>query len=204
MPQEIQYICPLKIPQGYDLIYQRQRRYDSGFPPALTLDEAVRYLEDELMTFPADKITIFSNYDRLNNKRNRAKREDDSAVTIEFKIGTRTYYMVCDKWSLIDHNLYALHLTTRALKNIVKWGVSDIQTLMNGFDAAGKNAGLDQAEDGTAVLPEWMKMLGLGMSATLEDANSGYRRRAKEYAKDEDKLLELNQAIDAARKYYGG
>lgn len=203
MPQEIHYICPLKIPQGHHLIFQRQRRFDHGFPQTVTLDQAVQFLEEELLTLPAEKINVFTNYDRLNSSRSRAKREDDSAVTIEIRMGARTYYLVCDRWAMIDHNLYALHLTVRALKNIVKWGVGDYETLLAGFDAAGKHAGFDRDDDRSAILPEWMKTLGLGLNATLDDANAVYRRRAKEVAADEQKLLELNQAIEAARKHFG-
>ncbi len=203
MPQEIHYICPLKIPQGHNLMYQRQRRFDSGFPQNLTLDQAVAYLEDELLSLPAEKINVFTNYDRINSERNRVKREDDSAVTVEIKMGSRTYYLICDRWAQIDHNLYALHLSIRAIKNIVKWGVGDYETLLAGFDAAGKHAGFDRADDRSAILPEWMKTLGLGLNATLDDANAIYRRRAKESADNEHKLLELNQAIEAARKHFG-
>lgn len=203
MSLDIKYLSPLKVPHGHTLSFQRQRRFDSGFPQGLSLDDAVQYLEDELKGLTGAHVTIFSNYDRLNSNRTRSKREDDSAVCCEIKLGTRTYYVICDHWSLIEHNLYALHLSVRAMRNLVKWGVASLEQVLAGFDAAFQPGGGPVAAAHHDILPEWMEVLGLGTGATLEDANTVYRRRAKEAANEEERLMELNAAIEAARKYFG-
>lgn len=204
MTFEIAYSCPLKIPKGHALMFMRQRRYDNGFPQSLTLDSALQYLEDELNALPDVHVSVYSNYDRINSPRTRAKREDDSAVCIEIKKGTRSYYLLSDHWYLIEHNLYALHLTIRAIRNMVKWGTATYEQALAGFDAAfvPGEAG-KKAVPNDDALPEWMDVLGLGAHATLEDANAVYRSRAKEVANNEEALTRLNAAIDAARRYFG-
>lgn len=206
MSTDIHYLCPLKIPHGYQLSFQRQRRYDNGFPQTLSLDDAVVYLEDELKGLTGAHVSVFSNYDRLNSPRTRAKREDDSAVCVEIRLGTRSYYLICDRWYLVEHNIYALHLAVRAMRNMVKWGVGSIEQVLAGFDAAFDSAaGKTAAHVSAEALPEWMHVLGLGANATLDDANTVYRRRAKEAANanDEDRLMQLNAAIEAARTFFG-
>lgn len=200
---EISYISPLKVPKNHTLSYQRQRRYDNGFPQGLTIDQAVQYLEEELRALDATRIAVYTNYDRLNSERNRAKRDDDSAVCCEIHLGTRKYYLICDRWYLLEHNLYALHLSIRAWRNIVKWGVADMEMLLAGFDAAGTSRFEAGSDNGSVILPEWMITLGINMSASLDDANHAYRQLAKQSANDESRLLHLNQAIESARKYYG-
>ncbi len=200
---EIIYDTPLKVPEGYETKPPSQRRFDHGFPPTLTLDEAINYMHDELMALEGmDKITVYTNYDHLNKERLRKKLSDDPGICIELRTGGRSYHILCDSWYMIEHNAYAIHLSLRAMKNIVKWGVADMATLLHGFGASSHVVDTRQAMSGD--LPEWMHFFGLGPSATLDQVNSIYRQRAKEVAEDEHKLLELNQMVEQARKYFNG
>ena len=202
---DINYICPLKLPRHHVSIPPNQRRGDHGFPNDLSIDQAIAYLEEEIRALGVSRATIYSNYDRLNSSRSRSKRDDDAAICCELRLDTHAHFLVCDRWMGAQYNLYALHLAIRAMRNIVKWGVASKEQILAGFDAtADPNAAHGgQANDHT-ILPDWMQVLGLGTSATLEDANATYRRRAKQVANEHDKLLELNQAIEAARHYFGG
>jgi hypothetical protein len=200
---DISYICPLKLPRTHILIPSRQRRSDHGFPADISIDKAIEFLEDEIKALEPTRAVIYSNYDRLNSERNRVKREEDSAVCCELRIDNRTYYLICDRWTNIEHNLYALHLTLRNIRNMTKWGVGTIKNFLAGFDAAGSQHQELRTSDDGVITPEWMNILGLGISATIEDANMIYRHRAKEAATDPDRLLSLNQAIESARKYFG-
>ncbi|GEM_PF-1030493 len=204
---EVSYVCPLKIPKGHKLSYQKSRRYDNGFSQSLTLDQAVNYLEEELQSTESGKITVYSNFERLNVPRLRRKVEDDAAICVEMHIGAKTYYLLCDSWYLPEHNLYALHLGIRALRNVVKWGLGDIHTVMSGFSSTATivEADTDTAtasSSGSVMVSDWMTELGLGPASTLEDANAMYRHRAKQAVNDESRLVQLNQAIEAARKHF--
>ncbi len=210
---ELNYLCPLKIPRGYPLIAQRARRYDNGFSQSMTLDQAVGYLADELKELEADKVTVYCNYERLTVERLRKKVDDDSAVCIEIGIKNKQYHLVCDRWYLIGHNLYALHLAVRAFRNMVKWGIGDFSTLLYGFESrtpTAAQAAIQAAQVSSDVLDagiieaDWMRELGLGSTSTLDDANAMYRHRAKQAMADESRVLQLNQAIEAARKYFAG
>jgi hypothetical protein len=79
------------------------------------------------------------------------------------------------------------------------WGIASAKQALVGFSL--QNAGIDSGSGDGSNLPEWMQYLGLGPTATLEDANAIYRRRAKQLAdeKDDQEMLKLNAAIDEAR-----
>tara|TARA_B100000989_G_C19356654_1_gene391448 strand:- start:40 stop:657 length:618 start_codon:yes stop_codon:yes gene_type:complete len=199
---EIVYQSPLKIPGGYQLTPQNGRRYDNGFSPNLSLDDAIRYLEDELRQMGAKKAIVYTNYDALNNERLRKKLDSDSAVCVEVRVDDGSYFFVCDRWYPLEHNLYAISLTLRSLVSCDKWGVVSLQQLLQSMGTAGSSAAPSAASHtaSASALPQWMEILGLGPTATLEDANAIYRRRAKEYVNDQNKMLELNDAISAARE----
>jgi len=196
MAIEISYITPIKIPTGYRLSFQRSRRYDNGFPQGLTVDQSIKYLEEEIWAFGAQSATIYSFYERLNVPRLRRANEEDSAISVKVGLNTRNYHFICDRWYLLEHNLYALHLSLRALKNIEKWGVGDLTTILKPFDVSYETV----VKEGDSRINEWMHTLGLGPTATIEDANAIYRNRAKLAADNQDELLKLNQAIEDARK----
>lgn len=199
---EITYISPLKLPNDYVRTPPSKRRSDNGFPQ-LHIDDAITYLHDELAGMKADRIQVYSESERLDNKRLRVLNEKDSAICLEIGIGSKRYFLVCDKWHAIEHNLYALHLTLRAIKNIEKWGVAPMEALLEGFNSikTSKEEVKTTIKDNIAK-SEWMETLGLDASASLEDANSIYRRRAKEVAEDGEALMKLNRAIEAARIHF--
>ena len=203
---QLVYEHPLKVPSGYELSLQNARGYDNGFPPTITIAEAVRYLEEEIMQLGPERAILYSNYDKLNNDRLRKKLSNDSAVCLEMHLNHERFHMVCDRWHPVEHNVYALHLALRNLRSIEKWGLGDINRIMLGFSA---DVGSHEAErdyrahtaEQSEGLPGWMQVLGLGPTATLDDANAIYRRRAKDHAEDGEAMLELNQAIEEARKH---
>lgn len=206
MAVDISYIAPVKIPSNHTSIIQRARRYDNGFPQNMTIGQAVTYLEDEIQAINPERAVIYSNYERLNIERLRQKGpKEDSTVCVELGLRGKGYTIVCDTWYLAEHNLYALHLTLRAIRNMEKWGVAKMDDAMLCFNNTVRaNA---KPTDGGANEPdmarrEWMSILGIGESATLDDANALYRQRAKTMAEDEDELLRLNKAIEAARDYF--
>ena len=110
--------------------------------------------------------------------------------------------IACDHWQTLDHNMYAIHLALRAMRNFEEWGVATQSYALSLFSGniTMKDIAHELDEDGYG-LPGWMMALGLGPTASIEDANAVYRRRAKELAHDEDALLELNQAIEEARRH---
>ena len=201
MAVEVSYHFPLRYPTGYNEVPMHARRYDNGFPQNLTIDQAIGYLEMEINIINPVKATIYSGYDRLNVERLRRKGDrDNSGIVCELGFGTTRYFVVCDTWRLIEHNLYAIHLALRAVKNIEKWGVAKVTQTLSAFN----NSAVHVMAANNGQMAEWMHVLGLGPTATLDDANAVYRARAKMIANDEDALLEINRAIEQARAALSG
>lgn len=106
--------------------------------------------------------------------------------------GTQECCMACDKWDTVAGNMRAVGMAVEALRQLTRCGASEI---------------LDRAFQGFAALPEttspvnWRVELGFHLSelaVTEEQINVHYRARAKEAARNEEALLRLNQARDAA------
>lgn len=204
---EINFSHPLKVPEGVTVTPKSQKRYDSGFSPSLTLDEAINYLQEECAKLPPDcRVTVFTNYDKILSPRLRKRTEDDSSALMLLAYKQRKYQILSHVWGLTEHNLYALHLAIRSFTNLVRWGICDFGTAIAGFTgpqaATAYLAAPLKDEHDLISRGQWLAILRLDEESTLEDANNAYRYYAKKAAKSEEALLRLNQAIEAARDYY--
>ena len=203
---EIHYQHPLKVPADTAITPKSQKRYDSGFSPTLTIAEALNYFEEECNRFTGPiSVTLYSNYEHIKTDRLRQKVADDCSVCCEMQRDNKSYFFVSHKWGLTEQNIYALHLTLRAIHNIVKWGVSDYECVLNGFFPDGpKQISYQGALSERALVNrgQWLAILRLQEDASLEDANEAYRYYAKKAAGSEEGLLRLNQSISAAREYF--
>lgn len=204
---EVKFVAPLKVPPNVAVTPNSQKRYDSGFSPSLTIDEALSYLNEECELLPRNaQITIYTNYDHLAIASARRKLLDDCSVCCEVRLDSTTAYIVSHQWGLTEQNLYAVHLTLRAIHNIARWGVSDVKTLLAAF---APNASAAEAvnyvppnEEELVNRGQWLAILRLNEQAGLAEANEAYRFFAKKSAQSEEGLLRLNQAIAAAREYF--
>ena len=192
---------PLRWPSGVSETPLKSRELSNNFQQNLTIDEALHMLEEEIGALAPERAVLHSDYAQLNVERLRKKQGNQPGTWLEIKYHGKVYAFTCDKWSLIEQNIYALHLVVRNYRLMEKWGVADLPKLMAGF-ASGHLATTTAAEAGVAH-EEWMQILGLGPTATVDDAHAVYRRRAKLAANDPENLIILNNAMDSARKKLG-
>lgn len=200
---DIRYEYPVKFPNGWTPTPPSARIFNTGFPRTLTLTEALRYLEEEVKKFPFAAAAVYTNFQHVTNDRLRKKVGNDTATaSLAIKAYGREHMIACDHWQVLDHNIYAIHLALRAIRNFEEWGVATQAYALSLFSGniTIKDIVHDMEEEGYG-LPQWMTALGLGPTATLEDANAVYRRRAKEIGQNEEGLVELNQAIEEARRH---
>lgn len=203
MAMPIEFKHPLRVPKGWDTTPQVHRNFSNGFKPDLTLKDALQYLVEEINLFGAQHVVVYSDVDNLNNERLRRRIGQETGICVQITVHDEKYNLFCDRWQLIEHNIYALHLVMRNLKNNEKWGVGDLKRIMRGYqDLSASNAKTQSAS--TMNTTEWMAALGLGPTATVEDADAVYRRRAKSLADNPEALLQLNQAIEIARQQLKG
>lgn len=193
---ELRYSAPLRWPANIPATPPAQRRFNTSFPGTLTIAEGVALLEEEIQALNPEKVMIYSDMDQLQVDRLRKKLGQQAGVCVEIRMDGRKYNLTCDQWTVVEQNLYALHLVLRNMRLMEKWGVATLPKLLQGFldGPTFSSQASGNAEE------EWMGILGLGPTATLEDAHAVYRRRAKAVMEDADALLQLNNAMDMARK----
>lgn len=96
------------------------------------------------------------------------RQPEDSGVAAYFKWHDRDLVFACDKWTLIEDNLWAIVKHIEALRGQERWGVGS----------------LDQAFAGYAALPDpdtrpWWDVLGVVQTAANDEIRSAYLNLAK-------------------------
>ncbi len=198
MPQLI-YQCPLTFPTGWTRTAQGATTVNRQFSKTTTIEDALHYLQDEIAAIHADSAILYTNYESIHNPGMRSKRGNSEGASLQLTVKGASGFLACDQWNTVAHNLYALHLAVRHLRMFEEWGVATADFMLSAFS--------DKAAQTRAVqstgMADWMITLGLGPTATLDDANAMYRQRAKQAAADAHALLELNFAIEQARQALG-
>lgn len=198
---------PLHWPNNYPRTPQWDKGTNSSFKAGMAMSEAMMFLKEELQAINPQTATLLTDYENLETPRLMRKVGNDQGVVLKLRIDNKQYELACDRWQKLEHNIYALHLALRSLRSIVEWGVGSFAQAFGGYavgGAAAMAAGAHAAGgDGGMQLEEWRLTLGLGPSATLEDASAVYRRRAKTVAGDQEELTKLNLAMDEASKALG-
>ena len=203
---EILYKHPLKMPSGWVMTPVNATQYQNSFSQNMTIDEALRFLDEELKSLNYSA-TIYTNYNSIINPRLRKQSSANNGVSVIIHKGQYNYHLACDKWGRVEHNIYALYLTIHSLSNIEEWGIATKEYTLSLFSGAMMRIGDNVSSNSelnsnvTSLTSEWMATLGLGSTASLSDANAIYRNRAKLFRDDEEHLLKLNAAIEEARKY---
>jgi hypothetical protein len=195
----LKYTAPLSWPLSIPATPRAQQRTDHGFDLNFSIAEAVEYLERELVEFGITGLDV----EQPAIERLRKKVGSRTGACLTLKVQGAEYLLTCDRWQNIEHNVYALHLALRQWRNMERWGIGSLHQLLHGFTAnksSAASAGVKSAKSTGTML--WMDALGLGPTATLEDAIAVYHRRAKAIAQDTEALSRLNSIMDDARQYF--
>lgn len=196
----LQYEVPIRFPPGWERTPPHAVRVNTQFSPNITISDALRYLEEELSTLGVRQASLHTNYNGLKKGDVNSKRGSSDGASLSFSKAGREVFLACDCWSSIVHNVYVLHLVLRNLRMIEEWGAASMEYLLQPFFVDKRKEYASTHAD----ITDWMTILGLGPTATLEDANAVYRQRAKATGGEEDKLRALNDAITHARNALGG
>ncbi len=202
----IQIINPLEWPQYRPQTSRLMRSNDNNFQQDLADHEAVAFLQEEINNFPIEIAAAVLSLDAMNVSSPLPSQylSKNTGACLRITIEENRYFIACDKWQKMSHNIYSLHLALRYFKQLTAWGIGDIHTVMGGMSenyihsivsSQGNNASSNHEQK------QWMAVLGLGPTATIDDANAVYRQRALKIGEDDpDALQELNLAITEARK----
>lgn len=209
---DLKFSHPLQWPHGYPRTEMWAKSINSNFKTGMTMQEALTFLYEELQHLGAGKAVLFTDYENIEKPSSIRRIGSDNGATIQFELNGHQYRIACDRWAPVEQNIYALHLALRNLRMVVEWGVGNPENVFGGYSsvvqntlhatgAAGGSMNGAPASGGAAgSIEEWRLTLGLGPTATLDDAQAVYRRRAKSLAEKPDELMKLNLAMDAANK----
>lgn len=197
---QLRFEAPLQWPTWLTPTPRASQRNDHGFPDT-TLEGAIGFLDEELLGMRSGGV-LFLDIEQPTVERLRKKSGSRTGACLHFKHLGKSYVIACDRWQAPEHNIYALHLAIRHLRGIERWGVAPMPMLLSGFET-GAAAHAVMASPAGDHLP-WMEALGLGPTATLDDAVAIYHRRAKQVSHDSHALAKLNMIIEEARAYFAG
>jgi hypothetical protein len=201
---------PLQWPEGWKRTpgHQRQRaRYK------LPNEVATRHLLDELRRLGAhrESLVVSTNIvlrnDGLPYVNQPKYATEDPGVAVYWS--TRSFkdrVIACDKWDSVYDNIHAIGLAVEGMRAIERAGAS--QVLERAFTAFGA---LPPAASAPVERP-WWEVLGMPKEAlsfaTLTMVEAQYRETARKAHPDQGgsagAMVELNRAIDQARKHFRG
>ncbi len=174
-----------------------QRTTPPGFKADMSYAEAIGHIKQELADRHYENATLHTCYDNVENDRTRKRMDTMHGASLLLRLHGVEYLLACDSWTLTQQNIYAIYLTLYGLHQLDRWQTASMDMLLRGFLVKDFTA---PAHDNGTHTEAWREALGLGPSARLADANATYRARAKEMAHDQAALMNLNQAIEEARK----
>lgn len=197
----LKFSYPLLWPNGYPRTEKWAKSVNQSFKIGLTMQEALTFLYDELKELGANKAMLYTDYENIEHPRNIRRIGSDNGAALRVEIQGHIYQLACDRWVAVEQNIYALHLALRNLRSIVLWGVGNIENVFGGYTAGnGAQPSVACSDVAPVAMEEWRQILGLGPTATLDDAQAVYRRRAKNFANNQEELMKLNLAMDEATK----
>jgi hypothetical protein len=201
---ELQYRSPVEFPQGWERTPSGAAKHDPKFGQNITFAEALRNLKDELTLIKIEGAVLYSNFDDIGYDAKRHKRGHSEGIGLKLRMGDVHAFMACDKWYHAVQNIHALYLAIRHMRMFEEWGIATTEFMLGLFDVRAPQVQVSSDDVGERRKDYhtrgWMSLLGLGSTATLEDANAIYRQRAKAIANDQEALIALNQAIETARR----
>ena len=155
-------------------------------------DEVLR----ELALLRATRIVISSNVplrrDGLMSGNSAAIAEP--GVAVYFNLKEKAMVLACDRWTKVEHNLWAIACTIGAQRGVTRWGAVEIEQAFAGYAALAERT---EAESCWSVL-------GIHAGSSRDAINAAWREKSKRAHPDvggnTSAMAALNEARDAALK----
>jgi hypothetical protein len=132
------------------------------------------------------------------------RQPDDKGIAVYFQYKGESVVLCCDAWDKIEHNLWSVAETIKAIRGIERWGVSDfLKRSFTGFQA------LPEPEKKSTQT--WWQILGYEQqpgkaSWDFAGVQAQYKSLAKKYHPDTGGTVEqfqsLNNAFGEAKKHF--
>ncbi|MDB5663415.1 MAG: hypothetical protein JWN59_1753 [Sphingomonas bacterium] len=156
----------------------------------VSLDLARDRLELQMSKLGATNIILSMNIRlTLTGRRdmNLSRNEPiDTGAALYFDLGGQPHVLACDRWDRVADNIAAIAAHVEALRGQERWGVADLRQAFAGHVAL------------PAPAKPWTEILGVRADASAEEVSRAYRAKAKAAGSDQQLLLAVNLARDAA------
>lgn len=197
----LQISSPLHWPAQFVATDRILRQVNPQFQLNMPEREAIAFLEDEVSRTPqVTSANLSCDAANVNSTLPTQYLSKNTGASLKLTIDDAHYYLCCDKWQSLAHNIYALHLGLRYVRQLSEWGLGSLPLILNGMRHGAQVVGAVQLS-GSSGGGDWQAILGLGPTSTLEDANVLYRVRAKSIGENNpEQLRALNMAIQQARE----
>ncbi len=151
-------------------------------------DEVLR----ELNMLRATRIVISSNVplrrDGLMSGNSAAIAEP--GVAVYFRLKEKAMVLACDRWTKVEHNLWAIACTIGAQRGVTRWGAVEIEQAFAGYAALPPP---------TSDPDNCWTVLRLPFGSTADEINEQYRKLAQERHPDRGGTPEVMAALNKAR-----
>lgn len=191
---------PLHWPEGWKRSPTPKR---SAFDADRTMAQAREFLLAELRRLGAHTVDISSNVQVRHDglPRSGQAQPGDRGVAVYFKMCGNGYVLACDRWNRVEDNIYAIAKHIEAMRAQDRFGVGSREAAFGGYKALPPAA----TALGTA---SWWMVLGVDVSASVEDIREAYRQRAMHAHPDmggsADEMAALTAARDEGLRTRGG
>lgn len=159
--------------------------------------QAVAELHEQLEALGADDVVISTN--RKPYSRSQANPDDPGAAVYFMRKGRETV-IACDKFNRLEHNIRAIGLTIKGLRDAERWGTEVTEAAFVGYSAL----------PASIVTPPpsqprpWHEVLEVSPTASLETIDAAYRSLARKAHPDQggsaEAFAELSRALREAKK----
>ncbi|MGN6386064.1 MAG: J domain-containing protein [Verrucomicrobiota bacterium] len=188
---------PLYWPEGWA---RHKHRQFSRFSDHLTIARALDGIFIELERLGADRAVISSNLRTRPNglPAGNQPQPQDPGVAVWFHLKGKPHVLACDKWSKVQHNLWAIVKHIESLRGQDRWGVGSLQQAFAGYAALPEKS---------SAFGAWHEVLGVAINASEEQIKEAYRIKAMTWhpdrGGDHERMAALNNAYQAALKERG-
>lgn len=184
---------PLDWPDGYPRTEDvKPARFKVAF------DKSLQSIRHELKLLGATGVCVSTNLqlarDGWPDSRSKLLR-NDPGVSVYWIHDRKQYVIACDSWDRVDDNIRAISLTIEADRGKARWGCSDVvaRSMAAYLSLPGPRG------------REWWDILECRRDAAISVIELQYKARIRTAHPDvpggsHERTLELNKALDAARK----
>jgi DnaJ domain len=175
---------PLTWPQQFPRAkYREAGRFKTSITAAL------KNVQDSLRLFASDSGKKLENLVISSNVTLGAQKPADPGVAVWFTWDGLGICIAVDRYTSVESNLQAIHHIIEARRVELRHGtLALVRATFTGFKALPAPAG-----------KQWFDILGVPPSATRDEINAAYRRKASECHPDRGGSAEAMAAVNKAR-----